>query len=143
MKIQLRVNWLQERADVLDDNEGKHHGIYIFDCDESEFDEEAGYGSYDVLDVEWFRDECDRDLAFILNIYMGKDKFTQEENEMINQAIENEEILTEDIIVHFKEWVYSFILPINDEDIWAYDEHYDNGLTHNQNLRKLLYSLDN
>ena len=62
--IKLKVNWFSERADNNDDNNGYHHGIYTFKCTLDEFDPEAGYGSYDVLNVEWYKTESERDLNF-------------------------------------------------------------------------------
>ena len=62
--IKLKVNWLQERADDNDDNGGKHFGIYLFDCTEEEYDEEAGYGSYDILEAFWYDTEKERDENF-------------------------------------------------------------------------------
>lgn len=70
----------------------------------------------------------------ILKLYRTSKEFTLKENQLINDAIEERSIETEDILVDFKEWVYSQLLPIDDEDLWAYDEHYQNGLTHSQNL---------
>ncbi len=60
--LTLKVNWLNERVNENDDNGGKHFGIYIFNCLKDEFDEEAGYGSYDVLDVSWFHTEEEREV---------------------------------------------------------------------------------
>jgi hypothetical protein len=62
--VKLKVHWFQERADDNDDNDGYHFGIYTFDCTEDEFDAEAGHGSYDVLDAEWFKTEEERDSNF-------------------------------------------------------------------------------
>ena len=64
VNIKLRVNWLSERVDDNDNNEGKHFGIYIFDCPEEEFDEELGYGVYSVLKTFWFANEKERDTEF-------------------------------------------------------------------------------
>ena len=60
--LTLKVNWLNERPDENDDNDGKYFGIYVFNCLKDEFDEEAGYGSYDVLEAYWFHTEAERDF---------------------------------------------------------------------------------
>lgn len=62
--IKLIVHWKSERPNETDDNNGKHYGFYIFDCDEKDFDPEAGYGSYNVLDSFWYKTEEERDLEF-------------------------------------------------------------------------------
>lgn len=58
--VKLNVDWLKERTDNTDDNKGFHFGVYTFDCLESDFDKEAGYGSYDVIDVKWYNTEKER-----------------------------------------------------------------------------------
>ena len=134
--IQLQVNWLDERANENDDNNGYHHGIYIFDCDVKDYDPEAGYGSYDILDALWFNDECERDFQFYINLFEFRDSFTTKEVEEIFKSIENEEILTEDIADHFKQWVSNHIE--DSEIIENYMEFYSNGLTHKENLKIIL-----
>lgn len=62
--IKLKVDWRNERVYDNDDNGGKYYGIYIFDCLEKDFEPEAGYGSYSILNAEWFSDEEKRDLEF-------------------------------------------------------------------------------
>jgi len=62
--VKCKVNWLSERSDENDDNNGLHHGIYVFDCDEDDFDVEAGYGSYDILEPFWYETEKERDIEF-------------------------------------------------------------------------------
>lgn len=62
--LKLKVHWFNERPDENDDNDGKHFGIYIFDCLEKDYDEEVGYGSYDILEVFWFNNENHRDREF-------------------------------------------------------------------------------
>jgi len=62
--LTLKVLWFSDRPDENDDNDGKHFGIYIFDCLEKDYDEEAGYGSYDILEVFWFNNEDHRDREF-------------------------------------------------------------------------------
>jgi len=61
--IKLQVYWLSERADDNDNNEGLHYGIYIFNCLEKDYDGN-GYGSYDVLDAQWYKTEEIRDKVF-------------------------------------------------------------------------------
>ena len=63
--IKLKVHWFQERVDVKDDNNGYHWGIYTYDCTEDDYEPEAGYGSYDILDVEWFKTKAEREMAFL------------------------------------------------------------------------------
>lgn len=65
--LKLKVHWLNERCDDKDDNDGKHFGIYIFDCLEKDFDSELGYGSYDILQVHWFESEIIRDKKYLIN----------------------------------------------------------------------------
>ena len=62
--IKTKVYWLSERSDDRDDNEGKHFGIYIFDCSMEEYDPKAGFGSYDVLEAFWYETEEERDLEY-------------------------------------------------------------------------------
>lgn len=60
-KLQLQVDWRSERVDERDDNDGLYFGIYTFDCEIEEFDPEAGYGSYSILEAEWYETEKERD----------------------------------------------------------------------------------
>jgi len=62
--IKAKVYWLNERPDERDDNEGKHFGIYTFNCSIEEYDPEAGLGSYDVLEAFWFETEEERDIEY-------------------------------------------------------------------------------
>ncbi len=64
--IKLKVHWHSERADDNDENEGLHHGIYVFDCDEKDFDPEVGYGGYDVLEAFWYETENERNIEYNL-----------------------------------------------------------------------------
>ena len=41
-----------------------HHGIYIFDCKEEDFDPELGMGAYNVLEALWYGSEKERDNQF-------------------------------------------------------------------------------
>ena len=62
--VKCKVHWLSERADERDDNNGMHHGIYIFDCKEEDFDPELGMGAYNVLEALWYGSEKERDSQF-------------------------------------------------------------------------------
>ena len=62
--IKLKVNWLSERPDDNDDNNGLHHGIYIFDCCEEDYDVEDGYGVHDILEAFWYETDKERDIEF-------------------------------------------------------------------------------
>jgi hypothetical protein len=62
--IKCEVHWYSERANCDDENEGKHFGFYIFDCLIEEYDEEIGFGGYDVLDAFWFETEGERNREF-------------------------------------------------------------------------------
>lgn len=75
----------------------------------------------------------------ILNLYR-KQKFTNEENDFINNAIENKEIYTEDIKEDFIGYAYKKIKDkYSAEEIWEYtDDNYQNGLTHIQNYKNLI-----
>lgn len=73
-------------------------------------------------------DEIIREIVF--DLYL-KDKFTYHDNEIIDEAIENGVIDTDDILD-------DFIGYLEDNDLdWDMDfaEHYQNGLTHKQNLK--------
>jgi hypothetical protein len=74
----------------------------------------------------------------ILELYL-KNEFSKEDNFLINKAIDNGEIETENIKEDFMSFVYKNIHNIELENIWDYtDENYDNGLTHLQNFNNLL-----
>jgi hypothetical protein len=62
--IKLKVDWYSERLDEKDDNEGKHHGIYVFDCDKSEYEPDLGFGVYDVIEVYWYETEKERNAEY-------------------------------------------------------------------------------
>tara|TARA_R110000868_G_scaffold411024_1_gene701380 strand:+ start:2979 stop:3188 length:210 start_codon:yes stop_codon:yes gene_type:complete len=64
--IKLKVDWRSERVDNKDLNDGKFHGIYIFDCDEDEYDPELGYGVYEVLEYLWYETPKERNVAYDL-----------------------------------------------------------------------------
>ena len=62
--IKLQVDWRSERVNDNDNNNGFYYGIYTFDCLEKDFDSEAGFGSYSILDAQWYKTEQERDLEF-------------------------------------------------------------------------------
>ena len=62
--LKLKVHWFDERVNENDDNNGRHFGIYVFNCLEEDYDGESGYGSYDILDVIWFNSKDSRDKEF-------------------------------------------------------------------------------
>jgi hypothetical protein len=74
-----------------------------------------------------------------------KDEFSNEDNRIINLAIDNQEIYTDEIKDDFMDYAYSNIpSQYEDEDIWRYaDENYENGLTHKQNFNNLINYLNN
>lgn len=78
-------------------------------------------------------------METILNLYK-KNTFSDEDNLIINSAIDNKEIYTDDIKDDFMNYMY-LIIPnkYNDEEIWQYtDENYSNGLTHKENFNNLI-----
>lgn len=77
-------------------------------------------------------------MEHILKLYREEDVFTSEQHELIEDAINSGEIETEDLRIDFKEWVYPQNLGLDMEQVWEFDEHYQNGLTHKQNLEELL-----
>lgn len=62
--LKAKVYWPSERPDERDDNEGKHFGIYIFDCLAKDYDPEEGLGSYDIVEAFWFETEKQRDAEY-------------------------------------------------------------------------------
>ena len=79
----------------------------------------------------------------LLELYK-KDTFSDEDNRLINLAIDNYELYTDDIKEDFMGYMYSNIpLEYTQEEIWAYtDENYSNGLTHKENFNNLLNYLN-
>jgi hypothetical protein len=79
----------------------------------------------------------------IFSIYK-KEKFSDNDFEMINIAIENGDIDTTEIKEDFLDYVYDRIDKqyknrFKTEDIWEYtDELYENGLTHKENYKNLI-----
>ena len=70
----------------------------------------------------------------IFDLYK-KESFTEEDNKLIDEAIENGEIETEDIIDDWRGWQAEEQRLCNEvlEYFMDFDEHYNNGLTHPQN----------
>ena len=94
--LKLKVHWIDERCDDKDDNNGKHFGIYIFDCLEKDFDEEFGYGSYDILEAFWFESEIIRDVLFDYvwgdlsktdEYLLDNESMTQDQRELLMELI--------------------------------------------------------
>jgi len=83
-------------------------------------------------------------MTNILELYR-KTTFTDEDSEVISNAIENKTIDTTTIKENFMDFVYHNVgnrYPL--EDIWDYtDENYSNGLTHIENYNNLLEFLNN
>jgi hypothetical protein len=79
----------------------------------------------------------------LLELYK-KDTFSDEDNRLINLAIDNYELYTDDIKEDFMGYMYSNIpLEYTQEEIWGYtDENYSNGLTHKENFNNLLNYLN-
>ena len=81
----------------------------------------------------------------LLELYK-KDTFSDEDNRLINLAIENDYIDTTDIKEDFLGYVYDIIDKdkFETEHIWEYtDEQYENGLTHKENYNNLINYLNN
>lgn len=79
----------------------------------------------------------------LLELYK-KDTFSDEDNRLINLAIDNGDIDTDEIKEDFMDYMYSNIpCKCTDEEIWGYtDENYSNGLTHKENFNNLLNYLN-
>ena len=78
----------------------------------------------------------------ILKLYLQA-SFTEADHKLINQAIEQRDIYTDDIKEDFMDYLRERLkaegLGFSNERIWEYtDEHYDNGYTHPQNHSSFL-----
>jgi hypothetical protein len=84
-----------------------------------------------------------KNMEDLLELYK-KDTFSDEDNRLINLAIDNYELYTDDIKEDFMGYMYSNIpLKYTQEEIWGYtDENYSNGLTHKENFNNLLNYLN-
>ena len=84
-----------------------------------------------------------KNMEDLLELYK-KDTFSDEDNRLINLAIDNYELYTDDIKEDFMDYMYSNIpCKCTDEEIWGYtDENYSNGLTHKENFNNLLNYLN-
>ena len=78
----------------------------------------------------------------VLELYRTQEEFTQDQNELIEDLINEGELETEDLRINFKEWVYENYPDIPEEEVWDFDEHYSNGLTHRQNFKDLQLYLE-
>ena len=79
----------------------------------------------------------------ILDMYKNEDKFTKDENYIINTFIENKTICTEDIHETIMGYIYERMeneYPnLTDEDIWEFtDENVSNGMTAKENYNRLI-----
>ena len=76
-------------------------------------------------------------MKAIFDLYK-KEFFTQKDNILINEAIENGDIDTDDIIDDWRGWQEENQRLSNEvlEYFIDFDEHYDNGLTHPQNWER-------
>lgn len=78
----------------------------------------------------------------ILKLYLQA-SFTEADHDLINQAIEQRDIYTDDIKEDFMDYLRERLkaegLGFSNERIWEYtDEHYDNGYTHPENYSSFL-----
>ena len=73
----------------------------------------------------------------IFDLYK-KESFTEEDNKLIDEAIENGDIDTDDIIDDWRGWQAENQRLCNEvlEYFMDFDEHYNNGLTHPQNWER-------
>ena len=61
MNMQCKVQWSSERANDDDNNNRYEYGIYTFDVKQSDYNPEIGLGGYNVINVEWYKTETERD----------------------------------------------------------------------------------
>jgi len=81
-------------------------------------------------------------MEAILKLYK-KYTFSIKENELINDAIENGYIYTDEIKEDFLGYIQDQKHDFTDEQIWSYtDENYSNGLTHKENYKQLINELN-
>jgi hypothetical protein len=78
----------------------------------------------------------------ILKLYLQA-SFTEADHDLINQAIEQRDIYTDDIKEDFMDYLRERLkaegIGFSNERIWEYtDEHYDNGYTHPENYSSFL-----
>tara|TARA_R100000700_G_C3079379_1_gene85808 strand:+ start:224 stop:436 length:213 start_codon:yes stop_codon:yes gene_type:complete len=59
--LKCKVQWSSERTNDADNNNGCEYGIYTFDVEQSDYNPEIGLGGYDVINVEWYKSEIERD----------------------------------------------------------------------------------
>jgi hypothetical protein len=107
--------------------------------EEDEFDE----NSRKVQDAIWGSDEDEEEYAGggevdILKLYQ-KDTFSDKDSDLINDAIENGDIYTDEIKDDFLGYIQDQKHDFTDEQIWSYtDENYSNGQTHKENYKNLV-----
>lgn len=111
----------------------------IKDCTDTDNEEE-----FDVQDAIVFR-LLESQKNEILNLYT-KDKFSVTNNDLIDNLIEYGVVETDEIREHFKSWGEKYFLNFSDKDLkdrvyeylMDFDEHYDNGKTHNENWESFM-----
>lgn len=82
------------------------------------------------------------DKGVVLTLYRLRDELTDKDNELINASIDARMVDTDDIKEDFMDYISENNLTV--DEIWSFtDEHYDNGLTHKQNLTAMLNFLNN
>ena len=63
MEVDLKVHWYQERIDNKDENDGFLFGIYTYDVPEEDMDTDNMFNN-DIVNVQWFKTEKERDNNF-------------------------------------------------------------------------------
>lgn len=116
------------------------YSLYELECFEEHYQNLLTFEE----NLENFVDKRVKTMQDLLELYK-KDTFSDEDNRLINLAIDNYELYTDDIKEDFMGYMYSNIpLEYTREEIWGYtDENYSNGLTHKENFNNLLNYLNN
>lgn len=73
----------------------------------------------------------------VFKLYREKDRFSEKDNDYINYCIDNGKIETDEIREDFFGWAEANF-KIDDDLRIEFHEHYQNGLTHFQNLYSLV-----
>ena len=85
-------------------------------------------------------------MKTILNAYNNQITFSEDDTNVINKAIEEKILYTDDVIEDFfsyrDENLKSFE-NFDEDEICSFDEHYDNGLTHIENFINLVKFINN
>ena len=63
MTVKLAVHYEQERTDKRDNNNGLLYGIYYYDVPKEDLNTDEIYNN-DIVHVEWFKTESDRNKQF-------------------------------------------------------------------------------